>query len=365
MRFEIRPRAKLRPAQDLGLTLLAVVVSFLGGGVVMYFAGLSPTAAFYAIFHGAFFGGAYALSDTTVKAIPLILCGLGCALAFRAGMWNVGAEGQLLLGAWAATGVASFWLPADLPAAIHLALMMLAGCLAGAAWGAVPGWLKARFGVSEILSSLMLVYVAVQWNTYWIYSPWSDRGFQLTPLFPESAWLPRLSDYAGRFPSLAGLTVHAGLPIALAGAAILAVLMLYTRWGVTWRAMGDNPRAAAAAGMRVKDHMVLAMLLSGAAAGLAGAVEVAGVVHRLQERFSPGFGFTAITVAWLARLNPWATIFVAFIFGGILVGGKEVGSQGISSLLQGALLLSVIIFEWFRTHEINIKRRPDQEDERP
>jgi simple sugar transport system permease protein len=194
----------------------------------------------------------------------------------------------------------------------------------------------------------------VQWNTYWIYSPWSDRGFQLTPLFPDSACLARLADYAAWFPSLAGLTVHSGLLIALALAAVYAVLMTRSRWGMAWKAMGDNPRAAAAAGLDVARQTLLAMALSGCAAGLAGVIEVAGVAHRLQERFSPGFGFTAITVAWLARLNPWATVLCAVLFGGILVGSKAIGSQGVSYLLQGSLLLTVIAFEVFRRYRVRV-----------
>ncbi len=360
MRIEIARREKLSPAADAALMALAVPAALVVGGAVMAAAGLPPVAAFRAIFRAAFFGGAYALSDTAVKAIPLIFCGLGCALAFRAGLWNVGAEGQLLLGAWAATGVASFWLPADLSSWIKLPLMLLAGAAAGAAWGLIPAWLKTRLGVSEILASLMLVYVAAQWNTYWIYSPWTDRGFQMTPLFPASAQLWRLSDLAATFPRLTGLTVHAGLAIALLAAAVLAVLMRRSRWGMAWRAMGDNPRAAAAAGINLAFHTAVVMALSGAAAGLAGAVEVAGVVHRLQERFSPGFGFTAITVAWLARLNPWATAALAFVFGGILVGGKEIGSQGVSMLLQGSLLLTVILSEGFRRYRLVVRR-----EERP
>jgi simple sugar transport system permease protein len=355
MRLSIEPRRRVSAALDGGLTLTALPIALLVGGVVMALAGVPPFAAYRAIFRAAFFGGAYALSDTAVKAIPLILCGVGCALAFRAGLWNVGAEGQLLLGAWAATGIASFWTPADLSPWIKLPLMVSVGACAGAAWGAIPGMLKTRYRVSEILSSLMLVYVAVQWNTYWIYSPWSDRGFQMTPTFPDSAWLPRLADYVNRWPSLAGLTVHAGLFVALGVTVILALLMQRSRWGKVWAAMGDNPRAAAA-GLPVAWHTVWVMALSGAAAGVAGAVEVAGVVHRLQERFSPGFGFTAITVAWLARLNPWATLVMAVVFGGILVGGKEIGSQGVSYLLQGSLLLVVTLCEWFRRYEIRIER---------
>ena len=364
MKIEIRPRRKLPKTVNAGITAAAVLVALVVGGVVMALAGLPPLTAFIAIFKAAFFGGAYALSDTLVKAIPLILCGVGCALAFRAGLWNVGAEGQLLLGAWAATGIASFWTAPGLSSWVKLPLMMTMGMAAGALWGAVPGYLKTRFRVNEIISSLMLVYVAVQWNVYWIYSPWSDRGFQMTPLFPETARLTRLSDFADRYPSMTGLTIHSGLIIALFAAAVLWILMSKSRWGITWKAMGDNPQAAQAAGMKVAAHTVLVMAISGAVAGLAGAVEVAGVVNRLQERFSPGFGFTAITVAWLARLNPWATVAVAIIFGGILVGSKEIGSQGISSLLQGSLLLVVIVFEWFRKYEIRIKRDVESEEAR-
>ena len=355
MRIEARPRERLSASADALVTVAAVAAAMAIGAIAMAAAGMQPWRAYAAIVRAAFLGGAFSWSDTAVKAIPLILCSAGCVLAFRAGLWNVGAEGQLLLGAWAATGVASFWTPPGLSAWIKIPLLVAAGGAAGAFWGAIPGILKERYKVSEILSSLMLVYVAVQWNTYWIYAVWSEGGFQLTPLFPENAWLPRISDLAGRFPSLAGLTVHAGIFVALGVAALLGILTQWSKWGVAWRAMGDNPGAAKAAGMNIAAQTVLAMALSGAAAGVAGAVEVSGVVHRLQERFSPGFGFMAITIGWLARLNPWAAIVVSVLFGGLLVGSREVGSQGISNLLQGIILIAVIMSEWFRRNRVTIK----------
>lgn len=363
MRIEIQKRESLTTREDAGVTILAILVALIAGGLIMALAGLPPVKAYWAIFKAGFFGGAYSISDTLVKAIPLILCGIGCAVAFRAGLWNVGAEGQLFIGAWAATGVASFWTSPELTPWIKIPLIMIAGMTAGAIWGAIPGILKVRYRVSEILSSLMLVYVAIYWNTYWIYAPWSDRGFQLTPQFPETATLPRLSDYADRFPALTGLSIHAGLFIAIGAVVLFGLLMGKSRWSVVWRAIGDNRAAARAAGMNVSAHMVLVMVLSGAAAGLAGAVEVSGVVHRLQERFSPGFGFTAITIAWLARLNPWTTALVAVVFGGILVGSKQVGSQGISYMLQGSLLLVVILFEWFRRYRIMLLSDFEKEEE--
>jgi general nucleoside transport system permease protein len=362
MRFEVVPRRKMLFWTDAGVTALAVALGLIVGGVVMALAGLPPLRAYAAIFRAGFFGGAYAISDMIVKAVPLILCGVGCALAFRAGLWNVGAEGQLFLGAWAATGIASFWTPPELSAWIKIPLMIFAGGAAGAVWASVPGWLKVRFGVSEILSSLMLVYVAAQWNTFWIYSPWSDTGFQMTPMFPQTAWLPRLADFAQDHPSFAGLTAHAGFLVALIVAVMLGLLMKRSRWGFTWKAMGDNPRAAQAAGMSMRLQTILAMALSGAAAGIAGSIEVAGVVHRLQERFSPGFGFTAITVAWLARLSPSACVAVALVFGGILVGSKELGSQGISNLLQGSLLLTMLMVEFFRRFRVRVLPDPKRKE---
>ena len=322
-----------------------VLIALVVGSGLLALAGIDPLAAYAAIVRAGFTGGAYALSDTAVKATPLLLCGLACALAFRANLWNVGAEGQLLLGAWAATGVASFWLPDDTPKALLLLAMGLAAVAAGAAWAAIPGVLRARWRVNEIISSLMLVYVAVRWNNYWIYGPWSDRGFQLTPRFPRTAWLPRLSDWAAEVPSLSGLTVHLGLAVGLMAAALVWLLLSRTGWGFGVRLLGANEGAARYAGVPIRWRIAAVMALSGGLAGLAGACEVSGVVHRLQENFSPGYGFTAILVAWLARLNPWAVIGVAFLLGGLLVGGREVQPAGIPLMLQGVVLFSLIFCE--------------------
>ncbi len=336
-----------------------ILLALLVGSALLALAGIDPLAAYAAIVRAGFLGGAYALSDTAVKATPLLLCGLACALAFRANLWNVGAEGQLLLGAWAATGVASFWLPGDTPRLPMLLAMGGAAALAGAAWSAVPGVLRARWRVNEIISSLMLVYVAARWNNYWIYGPWSDRGFQLTPRFPKTAWLPRLSDWASEVPAFAGLTVHAGLLVGLAAAVAVWVLLSRTGWGFGVRLLGANERAARYAGVPIRWRIVSVMALSGGLAGLAGACEVSGVVHRLQENFSPGYGFTAILVAWLARLNPWAVIGVALLLGGLLVGGREVQPAGIPLMLQGVVLFSLIFCEAAIRYRIVRSTPPD------
>jgi simple sugar transport system permease protein len=220
--------------------------------------------------------------------------------------------------------------------------MALAGFLGGALWGLIPGLLKARLNVNEIITSLMLNYVAVLWNNYFIYGPWSERGFGLTPQYPKSAWLPRLTDYATNFPFLRGLTAHLGILLALALAILFWFLWRYTKWGFALTVIGDNPRAARYAGIPLAPNIIAVMAISGGLAGLAGMSEVAGVVHRLQERFSPGYGFTAIIIAWLAKLNPLAIVLVAYLFGGLLVGGDEIQPAGIAQMLQGVILFVMV-----------------------
>lgn len=338
------------PAAGLGVGLVI-------GALLLEICGVSWTQAYHTILEAGFTGGLYSLSDTLTKATPLILCGLACAVAFRARLWNVGAEGQLFLGAWAATGVASFLLPPDACPIATAGLMALLGFAAGAAWGAIPGILRATLGTAEILTTLMLTYIAVHWNNYFIYSVWSDRGFQMTPLFPRNAWLPRLADWADFSPALGGLTLHAGFLAALAAAGVMWVIMQRTRSGFEWRVAGLNERAARHAGMPVKRNIVLVMALSGGLAGLAGACEVAGVVHRLQESFSPGYGFTAILVAWLARLNPAAIVGVAFLLSGLLVGARQIQPAGIAMMLQGVILCCVIAADFFTRYRVQVRPR--------
>lgn len=324
----------IRPIAATGVALLL-------GAVLIASSGLDPLEAYGHILRAAF-GSAWGWSDTLVKATPIMLCGLGVAVAFRMRLWNIGAEGQLWMGAWAASGVALGWLPAGTPRPLMLAAMAVAGMAAGAGWGAIPGWLKARLGVSEIITTLMLNYVAFQWVAWFVFGPWSEGGFQLTPQFPASAWLPRLSDAAGTSDVFSGLTVHAGILIAVVSAVFVSLLMDRSRWGFEVRATGDGARAAHHAGMPIARNTILVLVLSGGLAGLAGMSEVAGVVHRLQDRFSPGFGFTAIIVAWLARLRPWAVVMVSVVFGGLLVGGKEIQPAGIPQMLQGLVLLVIV-----------------------
>jgi simple sugar transport system permease protein len=354
-RLELRPRLRPSPAVSLLASAASVLLALLVGALLLAAAGVSPLAAYRAILSASLLHG-HALSDTVVKATPLILCGLACTVAFRARLWNVGAEGQLLLGAWAATGVASFWLKAALPAPLHLSLMALAAVLAGAAWACLPGLLRATLEVNEIISSLMLVYVAQKLLAYFIFGPWSEGGFPLTPLFPRQAWLPRLSDLSGHLPFLSGLTAHAGVLLALLLAGLLGFALRRTAWGFELRLLGDSPRAARYTGLSARWKIFSTLVISGALAGLAGGVEVAGVVHRLQDRFSPGYGFVAIAVAWLGRLSPAGVLVGALLFAALLVGAKEVQPGGIALMLQGTIMLTVTAGELFQRYRLCWRR---------
>jgi general nucleoside transport system permease protein len=354
--FYFVPRLQVSRRATLLVSILSVLLSLGIGALLLAFLGVAPGAAYYSIFSASLFGGPFALSDTLVKATPLILCGLGCAVAFRARLWNVGAEGQLLVGAWAATGIASGDYASHLPAPLLWLSMALTASLAGGIWGGLVGLLKSRLGVNEIITSLMLVYVAQKLINFFVFGPWSEGGFPLTPLFPQAAWLPRLSDLATYYPSCAGLTAHLGILLALACCGVLSVFFKRSVWGFKLRLLGDSPAAARYAGLNVERHIFWTLLLSGALAGLAGMIEVAGVVHRLQDRFSPGYGFVAIAVAWLGRLDPWGLLVSAVLFAALMVGAKEVQPYGIALMLQGAIMIVVVASEVLL--RLQLRRRP-------
>jgi simple sugar transport system permease protein len=335
--------------------VVLVTVALVVGAGLLALTGASPWPVYQRMAELAF-GSAFGWSDTTIKATPLILAALGVSIAFRMRLWNIGAEGQLFLGAFMATGVALHWLPADSPTWLMLTVMAIAGFAGGAMWGIIPGILKAKLNVNEIITTLMLNYVAILWNNFFIYGSWSERGFGLTPPFPRNAWLPRFTDFAGTFPFLRGMTAHFGIFLAIIVALIWWVIWQYTRWGFEVTVVGDSPRAARYAGINLTRNIILVMALSGGLAGLAGMSEVAGVVHRLQERFSPGYGFTAIIVAWLAKLHPLGIILVSYLFAGLLVGADAIQPAGIAQLLQGVILFVVVGGEMMLHYRVRLVR---------
>ena len=290
-KIKIEPRLENPPGWFSPLlSLVAVIIALLIGALVIKIGGGSPLKA-YAHIARYSFGSVGVLSDTLVKATPLILVGLACSLAFRMRLWNIGAEGQFFLGAWGASMIVLLpVLPEEAPKWLFITAMLIAGFVFGALWGFIPGLLKAKFNVNEIITTLMMNYIAIEFVNFFIYAVWSEGGFQMSRMFQRNAWLPRLSDYAKQYPVLSGLTTHMGLVFAVLAAVILWWVINKSRWGYEIRLIGDNPEAAKYAGINIAKNVILVMLVSGGLAGLAGMSEISGVVHRLQGAISPGYG---------------------------------------------------------------------------
>ncbi len=358
--FQVRVEARIEevprwlpPLISLGAIVLALII----GGIVLAIVGGNPFLT-YAHIARASFGSIGVFSDTLVKATPIILTGLACTVAFRMKLWNIGAEGQLFIGAFAASAVVlTPLLPPETPAPLMLTTMAVAGIVAGALWGFVPGILKARLKVNEVVTTLMMNYIAVSWNNFFIYAVWSEGGFQMSRIFPKSAWMPRLADYAGQIPAFRGLTTHLGLLLGIVAAGLLWWVLYRSKWGFEIELAGDNPNAARYAGVPIVRNTVLVMMLSGGLAGLAGMSEIAGVVHRLQGAISPGYGFTGVIVAWLAKLNPLVVVPVSILFGSLILAGREIQPSGIPKLIQGIILFCLISSETLLRYRIRFVRR--------
>ena len=357
MMLSLEPRVGASRWLSPAATLAAVLVALVAGGIVIAIAGGDPIRSYAHIFVAAF-GSVGVLSDTLVKATPLMLTGLACAVAFRMRLWNIGAEGQFLMGAWGASAVVLLpLLPAGTPGVLLIPAMVVAGGLAGAAWALAPGLLRARLGVNEIITSLMLNYVALFWVQYWVFGPWSEGGFQQTKPFPPEAWLPRLTDFAATNPAFSGLTVHLGLAFGLIAAAVLWLILERGRWGYEIRLVGDSPPAARYAGVDIRRAIIVVFLVSGALAGIAGMSEVSGVVHRLQDRISPGYGYTAIIIAYLARFGPLRVVVASILFGALILAGREIQPSGVPAMIQGFVLFALIVAEVLVRYRIRVGRR--------
>jgi simple sugar transport system permease protein len=357
-RIKLEPRLH-EPARwyPLAVSFGAILVALILGGILIAFAGGNPILSYIHIARASF-GNIGVLSDTLVKATPILMTALACSIAFRMKLWNIGAEGQFIMGAFGASAVVlAPLLPADTSPWIFIPVMMVAGMLLGALWGFIPGYLKAKFNVNEIISTLMLNYISIAWMNYWIFGVWSEGGFQMSPRFPENAWLPRLLDFADAIPFLRGLTTHAGLILGIIAAFVLWLLIYRSRWGYEIRLIGDNPNAARYAGIDISRNTILVMMVSGALAGLGGMSEIAGVVHRLQTSpVAAGYGFTGIIVAWLSKLHPGVIIVVSVLFGALILAGREIQPSGVPKMIQGIILVCLIASDFLLRYRVRIVR---------
>jgi len=322
----------------LAVPVVAAGAALGASAIAVGLAGADPLLALGALARGAL-GDRFALGDTLLKSCPLLLTGLAVAVAFRTGIWNIGAEGQLLVGALGATAVggATGALPFPLPLVAALAT----GAAAGALWAACAAVLRVTRNVSEVIATIMLNFIAARLVGWAVHGPLMEAGAR----YPQSDPLPATA----LLPLLAG-RVHLGIVLAAVLALATWLLLFRTAAGFRWRAVGQNPGAARVAGFAPARALVLAMLASGALAGLAGAIEVLGVTGRLFEQFSGGQGYTAIAVALLARLHPGGVVLAALFFGGLAAGsGAMQRVAGVSAVLvavvQAATILALLALD--------------------
>lgn len=346
------PRRKVSTLRRLATPVVALLVALAIGGAIVALMGKSPLKAFD-VFIREPLTDPWALQEVLLKATPLMLIAIGLLFCFRASRWNIGAEGQFLLGGICGGGVAilahgmtGFWI---------LPLMLAAGALGGLAYAAIPAVLRTRFGISEILTSLMLVYVADLLLDYLVRGPWRDpKGFN----FPQSV---SFSDSAVLQPLFEGGRLHAGLILALIAALVAFVLFRRTLFGFAVSASGDAPRAANFAGFNESRITVLVFLISGALAGLAGVIEVSGQVGQLRPGFGQGLGFTAIIVAFLGRLTPVGAALSAVVIAVLLIGAESAQVAlklpfDLTRFFMGLLLLCVLVGESLNRYRLEIRR---------
>jgi simple sugar transport system permease protein len=321
---------------SLVVPLLAIFTALVIGALIIYVTGASVAAAYSGLFMGAL-GTPKALAYTLVEATPYIFAGLAVALGFKCGLFNIGVEGQLGIGSICAA-VAGFAIT-GLPTIIHLPLTLLAGAFGGALWGAIPGWLRAKTGAHEVITTIMFNYISIRLTDYLIKGPFRDRSSSAprTPFIQPSAELPYLfgADYR----------LHAGFILALIMIGVIWWLLQKTTPGFEIRTVGSNPDAAQYAGMSITRNFVLAMALSGGLAGLAGASQVLGLEHNLKSSFSAGYGFDSIAIALLASSNPLGIAPAAIFWGALRNGAGLMQLQsGISINLINIIQALVIVF---------------------
>jgi simple sugar transport system permease protein len=333
--IRLEPRTQPSRLIGLGVPVLAALVALLLAAIPLALAGANVLQSYGLMARGVF-GSTFAFTELLTRATPLILTGLAAALAFRARLWNIGGEGQLYLGALAAVAVGTGAI--DAPALVLVPLVMLAGALGGAAGMAVPTLLRTRFGVDEVVTTLLLNFVILLVVQMMLEGPLKDPmglGWPQSEPVLDAATLPRLLDR---------MRVHAGLPLGVALAVALQVVLARTVWGFRIRAVGENPAAARHAGLGVSRTLLGVGLASGALAGLAGAGEVAGLKGYLTADLSPGYGYTGIVVAMLAGLSPLGVVAASLFIAGVFVGADSMSrALGVSNYLADLIVAMALL----------------------
>jgi ABC-type uncharacterized transport system permease subunit len=350
MRLRIAKKEAVGGFRALVIRIFAALSALILSGAIMAAMGYNPVAAFAAIAKGSF-GSVYGLTNTITVAIPLLILALGLSISFSMRFWNIGGEGQLIVGAIFATYVAHN-LPETIPPALLMLVMMLAAMAGGALYALIPGLFRAYSGTNETLFTLMLNYVAIKVTVYLRLELWKDpaaKGFPRIKAIPDAAHLPKL------------FGVHIGWIIALVCVVFVFVFLKYTKRGYETRVVGESERTAHYAGINVRRVLITGVLLSGAIVGLAGFVKLSGASYMLSESIGGGNGFSAVIVAWLAQLNAPVMVIVALLFAAMEQGSMSMElSLGIpvsaADMIKGLILFTALASEFFISYRIVFKR---------
>lgn len=353
--LKITKRADLSRKKEIIIRVLAVFLSIACAGLVLLILGLDPIKIFGSIIDGCV-GTELRIKQTIVKAIPLTIASLGIIVAFKMNFWNIGAEGQITMGAFGATLVA-LNVPDTMPAGIVLLLMFVSAIICGAVWAFIPAIFKAKLGTNETIFTLMMNYVAIKFVTYLQYGPWID---------PNGGGFPRIAQFSKNciLPSVLGVNV--GWIYAVICVAMVYFLIYHTKKGYEITVVGQSYETARYAGMNISRIIIVAMLISGGLCGTVGMIQASAVEKTLVAGIANGYGFTAIITAWLSRLNPVACIFICVAFAALLQGGAYIQiamgiSSAVASVVQGLILFFVLGSEFFIQYKVGLKSRDSKE----
>ncbi len=340
---------------EIIITIAAVLLSIVFSGIILLLFGLNPFSIFQELVLGAV-GTSLRVQQTIIKAIPLILASMGIIVAFKMKFWNIGAEGQITMGALGASWVA-LNLSENLPQPLMLLLMVLAAAICGGIWAFIPAFFKAKMGTNETIFTLMMNYVAIKFVTYLQYGPWMD---------PAANGFPRIANFSENavLPSIGG--IHIGWIFALAAAAFVYVLIRHTKIGYEIAVVGESLDTARYAGMNISKVIIISMLISGGLCGIVGMVQASAIEKSLVAGIANNYGFTAIITAWLAKLNPLTTLVVCVVFAMLIQGGEYIQialgvPSAVSDIVQGLILFFVLGSEFFMRYKVRFGKTAEKE----
>jgi len=342
---KILKRKEISHGGKIGIQLASIVFAFIFASIFILMTKNNPVSVYFSMFQGAF-GTGFRFKETLINAIPLLITALGISLAFKMKFWNIGAEGQIIMGAFGASYFALFH--GDLPGIILIPLMFLGGAVCGSIWGLIPGFFRAYFKTNETIFTLLMNYIALNFITYLQYGPWKDPdayGFPKIARFGRNAVLPNL------------MGIHIGWIVAIILVAWVYYFLHFTKSGYETAVVGESENTAVYAGMNVKKIILRTIILSGAVCGITGVIQASAVARTLSVNISGGIGYTAIIVAWLSGLNPVIALVTSVLFSAMVQGGNFIQlshniPSAVADILQGTILFFVLGNQFFINYRL-------------